>query len=356
MLYVSPVVDKQIGGGVVGELIRKTFMKCSDNYNELLIPNHSSVIKKTFNRCLGYASGMEGKHKEQIYQIIKEKNVNLVVFNTSFYGKVLKGIKKHFPNVIIITLFHNVEYMFMKTYLNRYKKPLTLFNLINVYINEKLSAYNSNILITFNKRDSIDLFKVYKKYADVVIPLCIEDKFSSRKITQFRDGDLLTGAFVGSSFFANLHGIKWFVKNVVPHIKSNIEIVGKGFEKYRDELEIPGKVKVIGTVNDVSEYYYKVDYIISPIFEGSGMKTKTAEAFMYGKTIFGSSEAFEGYNIDFDSVGGLCNTAEDYINKINNFKINKKRFNEYSRDYFINNHSEDVLYKLIGKTLKNIFL
>ncbi len=40
-----------------------------------------------------------------------------------------------------------------------------------------------------------------------------------------------------------------------------------------------------------------LDYIISPIFVGGGMKVKTCEALMYGKNIIGTSESFEGYDI-----------------------------------------------------------
>lgn len=91
-------------------------------------------------------------------------------------------------------------------------------------------------------------------------------------------------------------------------------IIGKGFRTLKNDLECDN-VKVIGTVEDVSEYFYRADFVIAPIFEGSGMKLKTAEALMYGKTIFGTTEAFSGYALDFDRVGGLCNTAREIHDK-----------------------------------------
>ena len=74
-------------------------------------------------------------------------------------------------------------------------------------------------------------------------------------------------------------------------VNAEILIIGKGFETLKNDLECDN-VKVIGTVEDVSEYFYRADFVIAPIFEGSGMKLKTAEALMYGKTIFGTTEAF----------------------------------------------------------------
>ena len=49
---------------------------------------------------------------------------------------------------------------------------------------------------------------------------------------------------------------------------------------------------------------------------GSGMKSKTAEALMYGKPILGTKEAFEGYDTDPAKVGALCNTATEFIETI----------------------------------------
>lgn len=42
------------------------------------------------------------------------------------------------------------------------------------------------------------------------------------------------------------------------------------------------------------------------------MKTKTAEALMYGKTIIGTKEAFEGYVLD-EKAMKLCSNAQEFI-------------------------------------------
>jgi hypothetical protein len=36
------------------------------------------------------------------------------------------------------------------------------------------------------------------------------------------------------------------------------------------------------------------------------MKVKTCESLMFGKNIFATTEAFEGYELDYDKVGALC--------------------------------------------------
>ena len=109
-----------------------------------------------------------------------------------------------------------------------------------------------------------------------------------------------------------------------------MSIVGKNFEKVRQELE-QKNVKVIGTVDNLEEYYYRFPVIVMPILYGAGMKVKTAEAMMYGKTILASDEALVGY--ETDGIKGIfrCNTAEEYIEVIQDI-FNKKNIYNFRED------------------------
>jgi hypothetical protein len=51
----------------------------------------------------------------------------------------------------------------------------------------------------------------------------------------------------------------------VPRINIKICIVGKGFERYKKELELGGKVEVIGAVDSLAEWYLKAHFVIAPI-------------------------------------------------------------------------------------------
>ena len=164
--------------------------------------------------------------------------------------------------------------------------------------------------------------------------------------------------FVGSSGLKpNLIGIEFFIKKVLKYIDIDLYIIGKGMEKYKEKFEkIDKKIKVIGTVDEMEPYYLNVDAVIAPIFSGGGMKVKTAEALSYGKTIFGTTEAFEGYEVDYDKIGGLCNTADEFVKKINNYlkwwnENNRPKFNEYSKNIF----KEKYSYESSLKKFKNLF-
>ena len=122
--------------------------------------------------------------------------------------------------------------------------------------------------------------------------------------------------FVGGMFYANRAGIAWFVEHVVPRIQIKICIVGRGFEDLRHELERAGKVEVVGAVDQLSDWYRDAHFVIAPIFDGSGMKTKVAEALMYGKKVIGTPEAFSGYEGLAERAGRVCANADEFVQAI----------------------------------------
>lgn len=96
-------------------------------------------------------------------------------------------------------------------------------------------------------------------------------------------------------------------------------------------------MKIIGTVECLSTFYNNSTAVIEPIFYGGGMKTKTAEALMYGKVIFGTNEAFEGYDVSYGDYAYMCNTSEEFIDKINSWlgKYDGAVFNNNARSLYL---------------------
>lgn len=67
------------------------------------------------------------------------------------------------------------------------------------------------------------------------------------------------------------------------------------------------------------------------------MKTKTAEALMYGKEYLATSEALEGYE---NSGIKPCDTAEEFIARIESLIRHKpEKFNSSMREVYLRNYS-----------------
>lgn len=344
VLFVTPEIVSKTGGGVVSVAFRKVVKESSVTFHEVSLPEYTSAKEKALFSLRGFLRGMTPEGEKKIDDLLSAYLIDTVVFNTSYYGGTIRRLKKKYPDIRIICFFHNVEVLFIRDYLKETKQVISVLTMGVAWWNERLSTRYSNKIICLNERDFNEIERIYGRKPDAIAPLSLEDRFDETKL---HSTPTTVGAFIGSKFYANYYGVKWFVKNVAPHISSKILIIGKGFETCREEFAGIPNIEVIGTVDDLDAYYYDVSFIVSPIFSGSGMKTKTAEALMFGKTVFGTTEAFQGYDVDFEKVGGLCNTAEEFIQKINLFESLPDLFNPYCRDVFVKKYSLDSFRKII---------
>ncbi|WP_316849730.1 glycosyltransferase [Pedobacter agri] len=273
-----------------------------------------------------------------IIRFIKDKKLDCVFLDNSLFGNLAKEIKTDIPEVNIISFFHNVEYSYFRELIKVSKKFHHWFTILLVKKAEKQIVKYSNFLVALNDRDSLDIKRKYGKAVDIVLPTTFSDNYNELQDKNARSNqDILHILFVGSYFPPNIFGINWFTKNVMPHIKRKVKllVIGSGFEGHK-VLNMQGNIEMIGKVDDLANYYYQSDLVIAPIFHGSGMKTKIAEALMFNRPIFGTQEAFEGYDVDITHIGKLCNNQYDFIQNIENFQTSKYKT---IRQIYLNNYS-----------------
>ena len=91
----------------------------------------------------------------------------------------------------------------------------------------------ADAVVCLNRRDAGQITRIYHRKPDAIAPLSLEDHFDETRLHAAPD---TVGAFIGSNFYANYYGVKWFAENVAPHISTKILIIGKGFEKCRNEF------------------------------------------------------------------------------------------------------------------------
>jgi len=276
-------------------------------------PRGIMTVVKAFN---GYIDGLNDEEERKALHLINEHGINIVFVDGSNYGQLIKCIKKRYPCVKIVVFFHNVEFRFFIGSLRHSRNFRALIIVLINYFAEKKSVSYADILITLSKRNSELLKKTYLREATHIAPMALEDKMPDGFADSTDKISKKYILFVGGSFYANREGITWFVRHIIPHINIKLCIVGMGFDSLRDKLEIPGKVEVIGAVDSLADWYKNAKYVIAPIFDGSGMKTKVAEAMMYGKKVIGTPEAFSGYEDIAPVAGWCCYSAEEFINAI----------------------------------------
>lgn len=287
----------------------------------------------------GYYNGLIPCRIREILEMALDYDA--VFISTSLFGMLAKRLKEKGYKGKVIVHFHNVESIYYDSALS--KRMLFRGVIIKCASrNDEYSCHYADSVLVLNERDSRLLQEMYGRKSDYIVPITLPDQCADvtfdTKILTRRHPQCL---FLGSYFAANNEGILWFVKNVLPHVDIELKIIGKGMAKLKEENECLRDLEVVSDAQELTSYYLSADFMILPIFSGSGMKVKTCESLMYGKNILGTDEAFEGYFFDTERIGGRCNNAEEYIRRINYFMEHPiPRFNTYSRSVYEHSYSE----------------
>jgi glycosyltransferase involved in cell wall biosynthesis len=259
----------------------------------------------------GQIDGIDRASLEHLLTLIQSSPTRQVFIDGSNLGEVARAVKQLFPDVEVVTFFHNVEARFFLGALRQTPNLRALGVLLANYLAERKAVHHSDKLVTLSERDSLLLRRIYGRHATHVTPMALRD----------RSGDFIPegvpeekfALFVGGAFYANQAGIAWYADQVAPRLRIKTYVVGHGLEKMKERLEKSGTIEVVGSVPSLAGWYRHAHVVVAPIFDGSGMKTKVAEALMFGKRVIGTPEAFSGYEDALPVAGEICRTAEDFV-------------------------------------------
>jgi len=288
-----------------------------------------------------YMGGLTMQHLANIMAKLNTGEYTDVFIDSSQLGYIAKVVRKKYPHLRIYTFFQNMEYDFIsssiwdgKDYLHAFLIPMTKYN-------ERCACKYSDKIIVFNSRDASRVKEVYHRVSDMQIPIWLTDDYIDNPPSISTEKGVKEALFVGSYFFGNTQGLKWFCKEVLPHVNIHLTIVGSGMDAFAKDIEPSDKISIYSNVPDLKPYYERADFVILPVTTGGGMKVKTAETLKYGKYIIGTKESLEGYEVNSETAT-VCNTAADFIDVISNYHRPFK-FNSPSRQLFNQKYSYDAV-------------
>ena len=313
--------------------------KKSTNTVKYITNKHRNSIPMTYMDYLFLRDGMSRKVEKEIIDYVNNSSADIVFFDSTTFGRIIKKFRRGIKTIV---LAQNLEKQYSWNTVV-HKSPLCIFHFFSVWYNEHSLLRRADRLVCLNNRDSRLFSKHYHRKADLLIPMTFKDVFSKEAYEKVKSNKEKL-VFVGSNFMPNIKGIEWFIRNVMPYIGYELEIVGRNMENWKPDLSNE-KVKIVGSVDDLAPYYYDASAIVMPIFIGAGMKVKSAEALMYGKTIFATKEALEGYDVKGSDHIFKCNTKEEFISAIQKYMAseNKVKMNEDIRELFLKKYENSAV-------------
>lgn len=341
-MLVTPRAFRSGAGGRA--LLSRLHRKCLEDLlgDRLLVHELDAehVRATPLQRLRGYIDGLDPAEIERIVSRLLNDGVDQLYLDGSNLGRVAAVVRSRLPQVRILTFFHNVEARFFYGALKERPRVHAAAVMIANYLAERAAVGSSHKLIALSRRDAAGLASLYGRGATDILPMAMEDRLkvpAQQPETGAGSGYAL---FVGGAFYANQAGIAWFAENVAPLLSIRTVVIGQGMERLREPLERRGGIEVVGLVDDVAPWYAGAKVVIAPIFDGSGMKTKVAEALMFGKRIVGSREAFSGYEELPDGAGWVCDTKEDFVSALREVeRLDLPPFDPTLRAIYERNHS-----------------
>lgn len=356
-LYISfDYAHNNVTGG--SSITKRNFQIISKYFNQNIFyykikRGKKSKIFNLFIDLINFSlGGLNNGQINEIQDLIINHNIKILVIDSTCLGKIAKSIKKFNKKIEIIIFSHNFE---PKSYLDNFRLTLNFlyfFRSFACFYNELLSCRYSDYLITTTSHDLMLYKKIYYRNIknDIVIPVSVnktnDNNFNINK------SNIKIGLFVGSWFPPNYHGIRWFILNVLPFVNMKLIIVGNGMKNILNHIpnNLKMKVEVYDFISNLNPFYNNANFVISPIFYGSGMKVKIAEALNFNKLIFCTSHSRIGY--DFYSTNNklvVCNSRNDFINKISTY--NDKNYSELYSNEYIHENIEILLNDFFNKIL-----
>ena len=314
VLVTSMSAAATLGGrGLLCKLNRDVLEEIFGEYLAALelVPKPAGGARYIGRAFLGQIDGIGRASLAQLFALIESSPTRQVFIDGSNLGEVARAVKRCFPCVEVVTFCHNVEAKFFLGALRNAPSPRAFGVFMVNYLAERKAVRYSDKLVTLSERDSLLFYRFYGRGATHVSPMALLDRSSDCDLEGPFDEKF--ALFVGSAFYANQTGISWYADEVAPRLRIKTYAVGHGLERMKERLEKSGTIKVVGSVHNIAGWYRRAYVVVAPIFDGSGMKTKVAEALMFGKRVIGTHEAFSGYEDALPAAGEICCTADAFV-------------------------------------------
>lgn len=330
--------------------IMKQAIKC------LLTPTSLSVYKY-------HKKTME----TSINRLIEQNTYDLVFFNILQVYSYKKQIQRKQPQIKVVLDTQNCESLIFKRHAKESSHPLKklYYWLEGQKLGrfEKSSLLDADKVILLSKEDKIELEKLTgKKFPSRIIPIGVGKPQYLKKVEKKTIDDVINILFIGTLTWApNNEGIIWFLRSVMPKIKnSNVKlyIVGKNpGEKLRQIACKFNNVEVTGYVDSVDDYYQICDYMIVPLFFGSGQRVKIIEGFAHGMPIISTKIGAEGLEYKNNENILIADDAEEFIKAIELMRDDHLRslLSKHSIETYLKNYSPEAIRLQLEGTIDALF-
>ena len=265
--------------------------------------------KKRLSRYISlYYNADEWFYKElddKIETLLQKEKYDAVWLQYSYQSRILKNVDK---NILTIIDTHDIF-----AYRNRMfqKKGRIPEGFYMTKRQEKVSLSRADLIVAIQSEEEKYFQKLMKSSPTRCITLGDMVEFYKSN-----SGEDMVFGFIGAENDANVVGVQWMGKEVLPIIykmepESKCVIAG-GICNLIEDNKYYTK---LGKVRTLQEYYDLISVAINPIQNGTGLNIKGIEALSYGKPLVSTVIGAKGLS---DAAGAMqvCEDAEQFARQV----------------------------------------
>jgi len=131
-----------------------------------------------------------------------------------------------------------------------------------------------------------------------------------------RSGRLQLGFLANFTWWPNRDGAEWFARAILPQLRgvAELQLFGPGSQALARRLG--AQVQGWGAVPDLDRVWSAVDWMISPVRHGGGVRIKCAEIVWNGVPLITNRLGLRGVELPPDAPVRLCETVEEWVNTL----------------------------------------
>lgn len=290
------------GGGIYLRTISNLYKMCGYDVDVFSKGSKAFEIKKNiFTDLLGRIILCPSYIGFYIFKILFiSKKYDVIAIHSSRLGIISNALRFFYPNKKIIMHSDNVETLLVTETVSRdrfLKKIVNRIDRFLIPIAEKLCAKSSTAITFITHEDRQENYKLgylSENNKSHIIPVLLPDNIISNKLD--KDNTVLfTGSF---DFYPNQHAFYRIIE-MAKFNDATFVVAGRNLNSFIEskKIEVPKNIKIFSdiTTTQMDVLYQKSILFFCPVFYGSGMKTKIAEALSYNLNVIADQRSCYGY-------------------------------------------------------------
>lgn len=363
ILFITPFMPSNIGAGV--NYTRQLLDELSINCKVDLI-YYNTIEGEKYHNNNPNLTVIEVFHTSKLKKLISSFFIPVLfpLFTAKFSLTKLFKIRKHLRSQSYDFVYLDFSQMFLfGKFLKNCKKIYMAHDVIGqryerknklvgkwAKLSEKWILSGPGQIFTFSNKDSNIIQKWYNK-ASIVTSFYFEENVIKAVPENVEDYFVFFAMWARSD---NYDGIKWFISNILPFVRQKkFKIIGMGLpDDIQKELMNYQNIEYLGFVDNPYPIIANSKALISPLFQGAGVKVKVLDALATGTPVIGTEISFEGIDKEFVELINKAKTASDFIERINTIDIPFETRMK-NKELFIKKNRNKEIIKFLLRSLEN---